>query len=338
MKLISVIVPVYKTEKYLRDCVDSILSSTYSALEIILVDDGSPDGCPQICDEYARRDSRIKVIHQENRGVCAARNSGMSVSNGEYIAFVDSDDMVSPLLYEHMVSLLETDDADWAACEATRKKQGLLQDGSCLRCSCGVLVGLEEQLSALTCAPSMHMKTWTSEYVWNKLYRKCKIVDYFRDGCYNVEDLQFNWCYMKQCSKMVYTTKQLYFYRINEDSITETYKSNKTDKIAERGMSISNIYREIEENVPEDYPELKNYLISRVVYVMHGALARIYVFCSIKEYEDFCREAGKYIRKHWKTVWCDKKTYNSRVRLAIVLFVCVYPLWMVATKFLNKHL
>ena len=93
--LISVIVPVYNVENYLRACVDSIIAQTYDNLEIILVDDGSPDNCPAICDEYAEKDSRIKVIHKENGGVSSARNCGIEVSKGLYITFIDSDDTVA---------------------------------------------------------------------------------------------------------------------------------------------------------------------------------------------------------------------------------------------------
>ena len=92
---ISVIVPVYKVEPYLRRCVDSILAQTYTNLEVILVDDGSPDDCPAICDEYARIDSRVKVIHKENGGLSDARNAGMAMMNGEYLMFVDSDDCLT---------------------------------------------------------------------------------------------------------------------------------------------------------------------------------------------------------------------------------------------------
>ncbi len=335
MKLISVIVPVYKVEKYLRECVDSILSNTYTNLEIILVDDGSPDTCPQICDEYAQMDSRIKVIHQENKGLCGARNAGLAVAKGEYIAFADSDDVVSPLLYEHLLFLLEANDADWAACEFTRRekalRKGKISEGS----SCCILNGYEEQLSALTCAPSIRNKTWTSSYVWNKLYRKDRIIHQFRNGCYNIEDLQFNWEYMKKCSKLVISSLPLYYYRINDESITETYKNKKTDRIAERGISVSNVYYEIAEDVPSEYPDLKEYLLSRAAYVMHGALARICASADRKHYRDFCKKAGKYIRKHWKIIWHHKETYNMRVRLAIVLFVFFYPLWLVAIKFVK---
>ena len=93
--LISVIVPIYNVEKYLDKCVDSIINQTYKNLEIILVDDGSPDNCPQMCDDYAKKDSRIRVVHKENGGLSDARNAGMKVATGEYVSFIDSDDYIS---------------------------------------------------------------------------------------------------------------------------------------------------------------------------------------------------------------------------------------------------
>lgn len=92
MPLFSIIVPVYKAEKYISECVDSVLAQTFENFELILADDGSPDRCPEICDEYAKKDSRIKVIHKENGGASSARNSGIDAACGEYIIFLDSDD------------------------------------------------------------------------------------------------------------------------------------------------------------------------------------------------------------------------------------------------------
>ena len=92
---ISVIVPVYNTEKYLRRCIDSILNQTYEALEVILVDDGSTDGSGAVCDEYAEKDARVRAIHQKNGGISAARNAGIDAASGQYIAFIDSDDYVT---------------------------------------------------------------------------------------------------------------------------------------------------------------------------------------------------------------------------------------------------
>ena len=105
--LISVIVPVYRVEEYLERCVKSILSQTYENLEVILVDDGSPDQCPAICDACAEKDARVKVIHQENKGLSGARNAGIDAASGEYLAFVDSDDYVSPHFIEELYQLLQ---------------------------------------------------------------------------------------------------------------------------------------------------------------------------------------------------------------------------------------
>ena len=105
--VISVIVPIYKVEQYLRQCVDSILNQTHSALEVILVDDGSPDGSGKICDEYAARDSRVRVIHKKNGGLSDARNAGIDIAQGDYIAFVDSDDWLEPDTYESMLAAME---------------------------------------------------------------------------------------------------------------------------------------------------------------------------------------------------------------------------------------
>ena len=99
---ISVIVPVYRVEKYLNDCIDSILAQTFTDFELILVDDGSPDGCPALCDAAAAKDSRIRVIHQKNRGLSGARNAGLDAAEGEWIAFVDSDDMLLPQALEQV--------------------------------------------------------------------------------------------------------------------------------------------------------------------------------------------------------------------------------------------
>lgn len=114
--LISIVVPIYNVEKYLRRCVESLVSQTYQQLEIILVDDGSPDGCPGICDEYARKDSRIRVIHQENRGLSGARNAGIDMASGAYIAFVDSDDYVAPDYIRSLYELLKESGCAIAQC------------------------------------------------------------------------------------------------------------------------------------------------------------------------------------------------------------------------------
>lgn len=115
-ELVSVIVPVYKVEKYLERCILSIVNQTYKNLEIILVDDGSPDGCPGICDEWALKDSRIRVIHRENGGLSAARNSGIDAAQGDYIALVDSDDFIAEDFIDTLLTACKETGSDMAQC------------------------------------------------------------------------------------------------------------------------------------------------------------------------------------------------------------------------------
>ena len=112
MKKLSVIVPIYNVEQYLKKCLNSIVNQTYKDLEIILVDDGSPDGCPQLCDEYASLDNRIKVIHKKNGGLSSARNAGLDIATGDYVTFVDSDDYLETDIYEKVINIFEDHSAD----------------------------------------------------------------------------------------------------------------------------------------------------------------------------------------------------------------------------------
>lgn len=114
---ISVIIPIYNVEPYLKKCVDSVLAQTYENIEVILVDDGSTDGCPAICDAYLQEDSRVKVIHKENGGLSSARNAGLNIAKGELISFVDSDDFIEPGMLETMYEALSSSHADMAVCD-----------------------------------------------------------------------------------------------------------------------------------------------------------------------------------------------------------------------------
>ena len=115
-ELISVIIPVYRVEAYLSACIESVLAQTYPNFEIILVDDGSPDSCPRLCDEFAARDSRIRVIHKENGGLSSARNAGIDAARGDILAFLDSDDLWTPVFLERLYAALTECDADFAVC------------------------------------------------------------------------------------------------------------------------------------------------------------------------------------------------------------------------------
>ena len=127
MKL-SIIVPVYKVRRHLQKCIESILQQTYTDYELILVDDGSPDNCPAICDSYATKDPRIKTIHKKNGGLSSARNAGLAIATGEYIGYVDSDDFIEPAMYSTLLEMLEKDPkAGVAACRFNRVENGKIK-------------------------------------------------------------------------------------------------------------------------------------------------------------------------------------------------------------------
>ena len=113
---LSIIMPVYNVERYLREAVDSVIAQTFTDWELILIDDGSPDNCPAICDSYAAADPRIRVIHQANGGLSAARNSGLEISEGRVIGFVDSDDRIDSRMYEKMIAAMTKHNADMVLC------------------------------------------------------------------------------------------------------------------------------------------------------------------------------------------------------------------------------
>ena len=163
--LVSVIIPVYKVERYLRRCLDSVVGQTYDNLEIILVDDGSPDGCPAICDEYATKDSRIIVVHKGNGGAASARNTGLDRAKGEYIAFVDADDCVADVYIEALWKTLTRHQAEMAVCsylKTTLPYSLRISDFSCEECE------VMDSRQAIACLlyPPEHVK-WVTP--WGKL-------------------------------------------------------------------------------------------------------------------------------------------------------------------------
>jgi len=160
---VSVIIPVYKVEDYLEKCVDSVLNQTMKELEIILVDDGSPDDCGKICDAYSEKDSRVRVIHQENRGLSAARNAGIDFATCEYVGFVDSDDWIEPDMYEFLYRNITVNNADIATCGICGRTK---TDGASEKNSGCKLVTVDEAM------PFILRPSEVDITAWNKLYRK----------------------------------------------------------------------------------------------------------------------------------------------------------------------
>ena len=219
---ISVIVPVYKVEPYLRRCVDSILAQTYTHLEIILVDDGSPDHCPAICDEYAEKDSRVRVIHKLNGGLSDARNVGLELVSGEWISFVDSDDWIEPTMYETLLHHAVEHDAQISIGGVSDE---LLNDDGIVifKMTAGKTVetAVREKSSAI-----QHFLThpWSA---WDKIYRR----DVFNGICYPVgeinEDEAIALYLLNRCDRVVYTNEVFYHYIRRPESITTSTFSPK---------------------------------------------------------------------------------------------------------------
>ena len=211
--LISVIIPVYNVEKYLEKCVDSVTEQTYSNLEIILIDDGSPDTCPQICDEYALKDARIRVVHKENGGLSSARNVGLDIAKGDYIAFLDSDDWVDATTYEEMLILAFKAKADIVCCE------GIHTDGEqmfeeCLHCKPDGTV-----LNSADVVREILLDNIGSQVV-KGLY-KCECWEGIRFPIGRLyEDIPVTFKAFERAETVAYINKPFYKYRINPKSIS----------------------------------------------------------------------------------------------------------------------
>lgn len=222
MAKISVIVPVYKVEKYLCRCVDSLLQQTYPDLEIILVDDGSPDRCGQICDRYAEAHSHVRVVHKENGGLSSARNAGIAAATGDYIGFVDSDDYVEPEMYAKLYGALAANDADISLCSYTYVDEETGAVDEKMRQSSPVK---DEVLSRIQALEKLNPAAeGNSFYVtaWNKLYKRELFRDcLFREGWIHEDEFLVHHIFSR-CEKIATLAEPLYLYVQRMGSITNT--------------------------------------------------------------------------------------------------------------------
>ena len=296
-KLISVIVPVYNVEKYLRKSIDSLVSQTYRNLEIILVDDGGTDGCPAICDEYQSKDSRIQVIHKENGGLSDARNVGLRNATGDYIAFFDSDDYLKPDMYERLVKALEESGAEIAVCNfetvtpegkpiAKRNQHQIIPDE--------VITG-KEAVCRLCGANYEYYVT-----AWNRLYRKEIVKNIsFPKGKIHEDEFTAHLFYGK-AKKVACVSYAGYCYVVREDSIM-------TKKYGKRNL---------------DYFEA---LSNRILYCMEHQIDEVVLPFTNWMIKDLALAYGKLDFKEAGT----KEKYQSCVKRYFVIYEKVkkrYPL------------
>lgn len=261
--LISIIIPVYKVEKYLEKCIESVLKQTYTNLQIILVDDGSPDNCGKICDEYAKKDPRIEVIHKVNGGLSDARNVGIAKAKGKYIGFVDSDDYIKEDMYEILINLIKEYDADVSICnlydvidgkEYIRNNENGIQEYSRLEILKEVLLDKNIQ-----------------SYAWNKLYKK----ELFDEIKYPIgkkyEDIGTTFYVFEKCNKIVVTSEPEYYYLKRSDSlvnnVTESTVLDYTDIIIQR-------YLYTQKNI-EELRKYNNYYLAKTLITAHNDIEQL---------------------------------------------------------------
>lgn len=221
--LISVIVPVYNVESYLNRCIESLVRQTYKYLEIILVDDGSLDGCPHICDKWSERDNRIHVIHKTNGGLSSARNAGLKVAKGEYIAFLDSDDWIHTKFIEHLYITIKDYKVDIAACDICQVYTEK-QDEKINKLSVKIY-STEEALETL-----INGETFRA-VAWNKLYHKNMLIgEQFETRRYH-EDEFFTYRIMAKTNKLAYVDEKLYYYFQRKGSIMNSISYKHLDAL-----------------------------------------------------------------------------------------------------------
>lgn len=309
MPEISVIVPVYKVEPYIHKCVDSILAQTFSDYELILVDDGSPDTCGNICDEYAKKDARIRVIHKENGGLSDARNAGMKIASGEYVIFIDSDDYIDADMLSYLYENLRKADADMATCgiyEVYADRIEKQEEEPEFVCS-----GEE----AFRCILRGH--TIRGE-IWNKLIKRSCISDLEFPKGKLYEDIFYTVDMMQRIKKVAVGTKPKYYYLHRSDSITgKAYRPKLFD--------IIDGYTKNYQVVKQAFPKLEEeaeclWIWSRFIVLDKMLLEEDYR--SIDRFE----ELVTFIKQHFRRIMKNPYFQRNRKISAIVLLISI-PLY-----------
>lgn len=302
--LVSVIVPVYKVEKYLERCVNSILNQTYKNFELILVDDGSPDKCPEMCDEYAKKDLRVKVIHKENGGVSDARNVGMDEAKGEYITFVDSDDWIFPAYINEMIRLIQNNDAQISVCRFLITKQYTQNEKKTFLFE--KVFSKEEALK--TMLYQIHFDTSAG----GKMYLADIIKKYQFPVGKRMEELAVVYKALLDSNVVAWTNRQLYGYYQNDESLThQEFRVELLDGIELMDKQY--------ENIIAKYPNLKKAASSKKFSVYCYSIR---VLASQgREWEDLKAKLWQYIAAYRFSMLMD---LNARTKNRVAAFLSYF--------------
>lgn len=255
--MISVIVPVYNVAPYLPEAVESILNQNYRELEVILIDDGSKDASGAICDGFAAKDQRVKVIHQKNGGAAAAKNAGLRMAQGEFLSFVDSDDYLDPNVYGYMVNLLETEEADAVHCEfrnvyKTRQEDFVLHPG-------------RSAIDPVSYLKRYH-RDWTCALLWNKLYRRTLFEGVFFEEGHRIDDEFFTYQGMMKAEKIIMDDRIIYNYRrrassvMNVPKVSQQLQFDRADYMDQRRRIVTACYPELKCDFDVHYMDALLYL------------------------------------------------------------------------------
>lgn len=310
--LVTIIIPIYKVEKYLPKCIDSVIEQTYKNLEIILVDDGSPDNCPKICDEYAKKDNRIKVIHKENGGLSDARNVAIKEANGEFIFLLDSDDTITNDAIEYMYNLAKKENAEMVSAQYNSVYEGINNnlepnsDNNYLK-----IYNAKEALEA------MLYDSYISNMGCNKLYKKYLFNDIEFPIGKLYEDLGTTYKLISKCNKIVITSKRTYNYLLNRNG------SIMNKKFGPNRMQALIFIEEILDFIQKNYKDIEN-----------AAKARLYseciaIFVQIPNNKEYVNENNKvkyYLKKYRKDILFDKKINKKQKIMCIVAILGKGPL------------
>lgn len=233
MDKISVILPVYKVERYIEQCMESVLNQTYKNLEIILVDDGSPDNCGQICDHYAQIDKRVKVIHKQNGGAPAARNDALAICTGDWIAYVDPDDWTEKNLFEEVMKAAERDNSDIIIFNTylnSGNRQKIMQAFPEEFVTEDRNFIYKLQLSAINKNFNPYIQKWSQGFPWDKIFKASMLKEHNVLWPTNLranDDVVYNLHAFQYAKRITYLNKTLYHYRVNQESIGHRFMADR---------------------------------------------------------------------------------------------------------------
>lgn len=323
VQLVSVIVPVYNVEKYLQECIESLLGQTYSNLELILVDDGSKDSSGIICDKYAKVDSRIKVIHKKNEGLGLARNSGLEIATGEFVTFVDADDKADKNLVELLMKAIKSDSADTSIGGFKRiSENGKIEFQEKYRETVYQGNSVYDELFSRMLGSAPDRKDAIRMSVWNVLYSMTIIREFHlrfpSEREFISEDIIWDSEYYKHSCKVKVITSTAYNYRITPGSLTQKYKTD-------RFQMVCKLYKEMCYRIGND--EEKKQRLQRQFFVnLRSCLRQEKSAVSNKKNDDI-KKAISYIVSDSTTSEVSNQYLKIIKQSKQKLFV-----WLVASK------